>query len=330
MVFSVRKGVRFDASKDIPPLSGKVVLITGGNTGLGKQSVIEFAKHNPAELWLTARDLARAQKVVQDVQKEVPGSNMHILELDLASLDSVENACRNFLSSTRRLDILILNAGLGGSPPSITQDGYEVFFGINHLGHALFTNLLIPLLLSTIVQQQHDVKQNGDVKCKTKASDVRVVVLTSAMMSCVPEGGIQFETLKTPQIDIGTSFTHYGQSKLANTLFARRLAKEYPLLTVAAVHPGLVKTGIGDKTAQHNILARLFLPVAKFFMVTVEEGVKNQLWAATSENVVSGEYYTPIGVPGKTSKFAVDDVLAEKLWEWTAMELQTRLHGRVI
>ncbi|KKY36924.1 putative short-chain dehydrogenase reductase [Diaporthe ampelina] len=140
-------------------------------------------------------------------------------------------------------------------------------------------------------------------------------------MSWAPPGGIQFNKLNTPLGEIGTSFTLYGQSKLANTLFARYLAKDYPQLTVAAVHPGVVDTGIADKTAQYNTWARLLLPAASPFMLTVEEGVKNQLWASTSKDVVSGRFYTPVGVLGNTTKLASDDALAERLREWTEAEL---------
>ncbi|KAG8156783.1 hypothetical protein KVR01_013388 [Diaporthe batatas] len=141
-------------------------------------------------------------------------------------------------------------------------------------------------------------------------------------MSWAPPGGILFDKLNTPLGDIGTSFTLYGQSKLANTLFARYLAKDYPQLTVAAVHPGVVDTGIAGKTAQHNIWARFVLPAASPFMSTVEEGVKNQLWACTSKNVISGRFYTPVGVPGSSARVAFDDALAERLRQWTEAELE--------
>lgn len=318
---SSSKSVSFDPRTDIPPLSGKTVLVTGGNAGLGKQSIIELAKHEPSEIWLTARDPQKGEAARRDVQSQVPGVVIRVLELDLSSLESVETAAQAVLSSASRLDILLLNAGLGGSPPGLTKDGYEIYFGTNHLGHALLTKLLMPLLLQTAELQQADNEDKNNVHV-SKTPDVRVVVLTSIMMSWAPPGGIQFDKLDSPHNETGTSFTPYGQSKLANTLFARYLAEDYPQLTVAAVHPGVVKTGIADKTAQHNLWARILLPAASPLMLTVEEGVKNQLWACTSKNVISGEFYTPVGVPGNATKLASDDALAEKLREWTAAELE--------
>ncbi|KAL1863928.1 hypothetical protein Daus18300_008077 [Diaporthe australafricana] len=321
MGISSSKSVSFDPRTDIPPLSGKTILVTGGNAGLGKQSIIELARHQPSEIWLTARDTQKGKAARRDVLSQVPGAVIRVLELDLSSLDSVKNAAQAVLSSASRLDILLLNAGLGGSPPGLTKDGYEIYFGTNHLGHALLTKLLMPLLLQTAELQQAE-KEGRDNIHVTKSPDVRVVVLTSIMMSWAPPGGIQFDKLNSPHSETATSFTPYGQSKLANTLFARYLARDYPQLTVAAVHPGVVKTGIADKTAQHNTWARFLLPAASPFMLTVEEGVKNQLWACTSKDVISGEFYTPVGVLGNATKLASDDELAERLREWTAAELE--------
>lgn len=315
------KSVPFDPCADIPPLFGKTILVTGGNSGLGKQSIIELARHEPSEIWLTTRDPHNGQAARRDVQSQVPGAVIRVLELDLSSLGSVRAAAQTFLSSASRLDILLLNAGLGGSLPGLTKDGYEIYFGTNHLGHALLTKLLMPLLLQTAEQQKAENEAKKEIHAET-TPDVRVVVLTSIMMSWAPPGGILFNKLNTPLGEIGTSFTLYGQSKLANTLFARYLAKDYPQLTVAAVHPGVVDTGIADKTAQYNKWARFVLPAATPFMLTVEEGVKNQLWAATSKDVISGEFYTPVGILGNTTKLASDDALAERLREWTDAELE--------
>jgi retinol dehydrogenase 12 len=321
------KSVPFNPSTDIPSLSGNIILITGGNAGLGRQSIIELARHDPSEIWLTTRDISKGEAARRDVQSQVPGAVIHVLELDLSSMDSVKQAAKTFLSSASRLDVLMLNAGLGGSPPSLTKNGYEIYFGTNHLGHALLTKLLMPLLLHTVQQQkaENDMSKNNDA---AKTSDVRVVVLTSVMMNWAPVGGILFDKLNTPLAEIGSSFTRYGQSKLANTLFAKYLAKDYPQLTVAAVHPGVVDTGIADKTAKHNTWARFLLPAASPFMSTVEEGVKNQLWACTSKDVISGEFYTPVGVVGNVTELATDDALAERLRGWTEVELEKYLGKR--
>src|SRR5436309_1986143 len=109
------EGVEFDPARDIPNLAGKTILITGANTGLGRQTALELAKHHPTELWLTARDEAKGQEVVAAVQKVLSGhGTVNVLPLDLTSFASVQQAAETFLFKTSRLDILYLNAGILG------------------------------------------------------------------------------------------------------------------------------------------------------------------------------------------------------------------------
>ncbi|KUL88999.1 hypothetical protein ZTR_06044 [Talaromyces verruculosus] len=173
-LFSTSSSVSFDPSVDIPSLSGKVILVTGGNSGLGKQSIVELAKHHPAQIWLAARSLVKGNEAASDIRNQVPGVNIKVLELDLGSVKSIQHAATVFCQDSPRLDILLLNAGVMALPPGITADGYEIQFGTNHLGHALLTKLLLPVLLQTA---------GRDV-----GSDVRIVVLSSAAHTVVPNG----------------------------------------------------------------------------------------------------------------------------------------------
>ena len=100
------RGVSFNPKTDIPSREGKVILVTGGNSGLGKQSVLEFARHEPAQIWLAARDSDKAKTAIDDVKKEVPNANIKHIELDLTSLDSVRNAAKTLLEQSERLDLL--------------------------------------------------------------------------------------------------------------------------------------------------------------------------------------------------------------------------------
>ncbi|KAK7981719.1 short-chain dehydrogenase/reductase [Apiospora saccharicola] len=320
-IFS-RKPRSLRSESRTPSLSGKVVFVTGGNASLGKQSIIEFAKHEPAEIWLAARDINRAHQTVLELYRQFPNTEIKVLEMDLASLDSVREAAEIFLSSASRLDVLLLNARAGNSrnkTPPMTRDGYEGSFGVNHMGHALLTKLLMPMLL-------HTVRHNRSIGC---VSDVHVVVVSSALMSHAPRRGIQFDKLKSPA-PRHSRFTlrTYAQSKLANALFARRLAREYPQLTVAAVHPGIVRTHIAGVVARHVSDSNSFLvrlggrPLSRACMGSVQDGIQNQLWAATSQDVISGEYYRHVGVKARMTKLARDDMLAEKLWQWTEVELE--------
>ncbi|KAK8106139.1 uncharacterized protein PG998_003391 [Apiospora kogelbergensis] len=316
-IFS-RKPASVRSETRMPSLTNKVIMVTGGNSGWGKQSIIEFAKHEPSEIWLAARDTYRANRVIDEIYKDFPHTDFKVLELDLASLDSVYDAAETFLSFASRLDVLLLNARASSgscSAPCMTRDGYEASFGVNHMGHALLTKLLMPLLLRTVRKN----RSGGHV------ADVHVVVVSSVLMNHAPRRGIQFDKLKAPPSKYSRlTLRPYAQSKLANTLFARRLAREYPQLVVAAVHPGVVRSNIMGVLARHEggVLGRFGRPLSRACMASVEDNIKNQLWAATSQDVVSGEYYSHVGVRGRMNKLARDDLLAEKLWQWTEVELE--------
>ena len=300
------RSVRFSPKKDIPPLEGKVILITGGNSGLGKQCVLEFARHKPAQIWLAARNLDKAKTASDEIRRKIPDAPIRILKLDLSSLESVTEAARTFSAEAERLDILMLNAGIMAAKPDLTKDGYEEQFGVNFLGHALLVKLLLPVLLKTT--------QNS--------SDVRIVALSSHGHMFAPRVGVKFDELKTVQKSLG-SFGRYGQSKLAIILWARQLAKEYPQFTVASVHPGMVRTHLIMNATAVPFLVRCYIYVASIVTTPVEWGAKNQLWAAVSKDVESGEYYNPVGVRGGMKSAKVkDDELAKKIWDWTETELK--------
>jgi retinol dehydrogenase-12 len=227
--------------------------------------------------------------------------------MDLASLSSVQSAASQFLASSYRLDVLINNAGIMAVPDAVTEDGYEIQFGTNHLGHALLTKLLLPSLTAT---------------SKLPATDVRIVTLSSSAHGVsTPNGGIQFPLLQTSQIEDGR-VAKYGQSKLANILHSKELARRFPEFTCVAVHPGMVSTGLSQGMQDRWVLRVLGGVVEAIIGVDAHEGAYNQLWAATSEGVVSGCYYVPVGKKNDGSAYARDEVLAGKLWEWTETELK--------
>lgn len=301
--------VRFSV-KDIPSLKGKVIIVTGANSGLGKQSVLDLARHDPKEIWLTARSTAKAESAISDIKKEVPNANIKPLPMDLSSFESVKAAARTFINASDRLDILILNAGCLATPPELTKDGYEMQFGTNHMGHALFTKLLTPILDKTVAEPN---------------SDVRVVVVSSARVASPPEGGIQFDTLKTTQADID-GMVRYGQSKLANTLYARELARVHPNWTVISLHPGVANTNISHHMMDGKWYGKVMTILAAIFLTSIEETTLNQLWAATApkEQIKTGEMYWPVGdlTGGKRGPYVKDDAMAKKLWDWTEKELE--------
>lgn len=295
------KSVAFDAITSIPPLTSKVILITGANNGLGKQAALEYARHDPQAIYLASRSLEKAQVAANEIKQQVPGANLKLLELDLASFGSVKKAARTFLDQEDKLDILMLNAGIMGTEPGLTKDGYEIQWGTNHMGHALLTNLLMPALENT--------------------KDVRIVSLSSHGHTSVPVNGLRLDnTPKSEAVELG-AYGRYFQSKLANVLWARHMAKVYPQLTIAAVHPGVVQTQLLEGASGTPFYIKVLGKLGYRFLKTVEDGVRNQVWASVSEDVVSGEYYEGIGVGGLASEDGKSDELAEKLWLWTEKEL---------
>ena len=305
-MFGLFEGVTFNPLHDIPDLSGKVALITGGNTGLGKETVLQLAKHNPSRLYLAARTSSKAEATIRDIKAIVPNANITFLQVDLASLRSVKEASETFLASSDRLDLLINNAGIMAQPEGLTPDGYEVQFGTNHVGHALLTKLLLPVLEKTSQQP---------------GSDVRVVSLSSAGHAFAPRGGIKFPALTTSMADYST-FARYGQSKAANILFASELARRYPSITSVSCHPGVIDTELSNAYKSGNGLkGRAFGAVLVLLGKSISKGTKNQLWCATGKGVVSGRLYFPVGVVHTGRGFPDDKALGKKLWDWTEEEL---------
>lgn len=279
-----------------------------GNAGLGKEAALQLAKHNPSRIFIGARSVEKARAAIAEIVEEVPGAQLTPIQMDLASLASVKQAANKILTTTPRLDILMNNAGIMAVPPGTTEDGFEIQFGTNHMGHAFLTNLLLPLLLKT-------AEQSGS------NSDVRIVILTSHSHTRAPVGGIDFSKLRSADAE-SLPLTKYGVSKLANILHAKQLAKRYPMIKTVAIHPGMVNTNLSTTMRQSFMLAWILFPVVSYFSaVGIEQGVLNQLWGATSAEAESGEYYEPVAIGGKGSPQTEDGELAEKLWAWTEEEL---------
>ena len=176
--------------KDIPDLSGQVIIVTGGNAGLGHETIRQLAKHNPARIYLAARSKQKATAAIKSLKESDPhASPITFLHLDLASLESVKSAVKEFLDSEFRLDILINNAGIMIVPEGLTKEGNEIQFGTNVIGPALFTQLLQPTIRQT-------VKLNPEA---------RVVNLSSASEQMAPKNIYEFSMLKTTWSDLNTT-----------------------------------------------------------------------------------------------------------------------------
>lgn len=299
---------KFVPERDIPDLSQKVIIVTGGNAGLGKESVLQLAKRNPAKLYLSARSKPKGGAAIAEITKAVPSAKITFLELDLSSFASVKRAADTILAAESRLDILLNNAGIMAVPPALTEDGYEIQFGTNHMGHALLTKLLMPLLSKTAGQRD---------------SDVRIINLSSTAHMLPPSGGFLPDACKTNMESTNTLW-RYGQSKLANILFTKELARRYPNIKSVAVHPGRVKSQLTDQwlTGNFSVMGTFQKVVDVLIETPVEKGALTQLWtvAVKKENLKNGAYYQPVAKEGGETGTAKNMKLARKLWEWTEEE----------
>ncbi|KAF3763899.1 hypothetical protein M406DRAFT_51240 [Cryphonectria parasitica EP155] len=305
----------FEPARDIPSLADRVVLITGAAGDLGRVTATQLAKYGrPARIYVA--DLPPRDEGGREAVEGGNKTEIRFLDLDLGSFESVQQCAANFTSKEDRLDLMILNAGIIRVKPGVTKEGYESHFGINYVGHALLTRLLMPVMLRTAKQQQ---QQQGEGDTTTRRG--RLVIVSSEGWAMAPKGGILFDKVKSDCADMGY-LRRYGQSKLALIHLTKHLAKLHPEIDIVALHPGRVNTGMGTELGKESLLVRLTAPLAPFLSVDPDEGARNHLWTATSPNVVSGKYYEPVGVPDKEGATARDDEMKEALMQWTDNELK--------
>jgi NAD(P)-dependent dehydrogenase (short-subunit alcohol dehydrogenase family) len=286
--------------------------MNSGNNGLGKETVLQLAKHNPSKIYIASRTESKGLEAIKSIRESLKTTSVDFqnLPLDLASFKSIRSAATAVQSSTDRLDILVCNAGVMALPPGKTEQGHEIQFGTNHVGHHLLTKLLLPTLQKTAV---------------LPGADVRIISLSSVANDRAPPLETMLDTGKLSSM--GT-WTRYGASKAANILFAAELARRYPALTAVSVHPGVIKSDLWKSTSEHNALVRFGLMlVGPLIFQSIQMGAHNSLWAAAAANkgeLQNGAYYTPIGKlessnPG--NKHAKDAAAGKALWEWTEAEI---------
>lgn len=276
-----------------------------GNTGLGKETVLQLAKHSPKEIFLAARTPSKAEAAITDIKNAVPRSNITFLQMDLTSFASIKKAADEFTTRSDRLDLLINNAGVMALPYSKTKEGYEIQFGTNHMGHSLLTKLLLPTLLRTAEESN---------------SDVRVINVSSMGHQMAPGPGIIYDQ---DALEHFSTWRRYGQSKLADLLTARSLQQHYPSLTATSVHPGVIATDLYSTSMGGGIMGAVW-KFMSLFLIDVPHGTRTQLWAATGprEKVRESYYFVPYGKKsGGSFWHAQKPKLADELWEWTEKEL---------
>ncbi|PYI03223.1 short chain dehydrogenase [Aspergillus sclerotiicarbonarius CBS 121057] len=292
-------------SQDIPNLQGQVIIVTGGNAGLGYETIRQLSEHNPARIYLAARSRTKAEQAITELNQANPQStDIRFLHLDLASFDSVKAAAADFLRQESRLDILINNAGIMMTPEGITKDGYEIQFGTNVLGPALFTQLLLPTLrITTALNNQ-----------------TRMVMLSSAAHSRAPNDVYKFDELRTTAPHRHTT-DRYTTSKLANLHYAQALATRERDVKIIPVHPGMVATNLHQ--ASTGTFLNPFLYAAVCLAATpVEKGALSQIFAAVSPEAKHGQYSGPVGKAESGSKLARNGDLQEELFGWVQGEIE--------
>ncbi len=284
----------------IPALQGKTVLITGANSGIGYQAALELARHG-AHVLLACRSKQKGEQALARLLDEAPGSSAELVLLDVSLLADVRRFVAEFLTRQKPLDILINNAGIMAlNPRQVTTEGFERQFATNHLGHFALTGLLLPAIMA--------------------APAPRVITVASLAHR---GGKIHFDDLQMERSY--SPWGAYNQSKLANILFARELARRAigSHLLSLPVHPGVSQTSIVDNGPGANDLkTRVVFSLGKFLTQTDADGALPTLYAATSPDAHSGDYIGPNGfmemkgspVVVQPRANALDQATGQRLW----------------
>ncbi|MFD6208312.1 oxidoreductase [Peribacillus sp. NPDC060253] len=286
--------------EEMAEVSGQTIVITGANSGLGFETAFALAGKG-AEIILAVRNASKGEKAVDRIISVYPKANVRVMQLDLSDLSSIRHFADSYNENYDSLSVLINNAGVMIPPYSKTKDGFELQFGSNHLGHFALTGLLLPRILST--------------------PKSRVVTLSSL---AAINGFIDFENLNG---ELGYKpMKYYGQSKLANLLFARELQNKFnqhdanPISV--ACHPGLSHTNLMSR-GSGKPLNKFVHFLSKTITQPANMGALPTLYAATEPTLVGGEYIGPDGKKNRKGFPKIDDIIntlyneeiSQRLWD---------------
>ncbi len=293
---------------DMPDQAGRNVVVTGANSGIGYEATKAFASHG-AHVVLAVRSVHRGEDAKAELETEYPGASLTVHELDLADLDSVAAFADWYETTYDSLAVLANNAGVMAIPRSETADGFETQFGVNHLGHFALTGRLLDVLRRT----------SGATRIVTQSSMAH------------ESGEIDFDDLQHEQEY--DKWAAYGQSKLANVLFAyeldRRLRAANASVTSVACHPGFAATNLQLRgpEAEGSRLRLLAMKAANAAVAqSAEAGAWPLLYAATHPSIDGGEYVGPGGLLNvrghpeeqQSSERSGDEATARRLWSVSA------------
>ncbi|XP_029943589.1 retinol dehydrogenase 12-like [Salarias fasciatus] len=270
-------------------LDGKTVVITGANTGIGKETAIDLSKRG-ARVIIACRDMEKAKAAVKEIIESSGNDNVLCKKLDLSDTKSIREFAEGINQDEAKLNILINNAGVMVCPYGKTADGFEMQIGVNHLGHFLLTYLLLDLI--------------------KKSAPARIVTVSSLAHSW---GSIYLDDINSEKSYDKSKA--YSQSKLANVLFTRSLAKrlEGTGVTTYSLHPGVVQT---DLFRHLNGPQRCFMKVVSPFTKNSVQGAQTTIYCAVEPKLANetGGYYSDCA-PTSPSRKAKNDELAQKLWD---------------
>ncbi|KAJ7075176.1 NAD(P)-binding protein [Mycena belliarum] len=284
--------------QDIPDLTGQVIIVTGGSSGVGKETVKVLLQHN-AKVYIAARNEENTKAAIKDLQNQT-GNEAQFLRLDLADLHSVKRAVEEFKQKETQLHVLFNNGGVMNAPiEQLTAQNIDLQFGTNVLGHFYFTKLLLPTLLATA----------------TEGKPARVINISSFALEMTPGNNIDFNTLKdSPARKKLSPLNLYSQSKFGNLVFSNELARRYGdqgIMSVA-LHPGNILTDLYRHAPAYQ------RKIMELTLYPVELGAQTQLWAgATNEGAtLGGKYLIPWARLGKANPKTLDPALGKELWTW--------------
>lgn len=288
-------------------------IVTGATNGIGRETARVLARRG-AEVIIPARTMESGNAVKQSIAEEVPGSRLHVMEMDLASLDSVRRFATAFDSSHTHLNILINNAGIMGCPFKLSKDGIELQFATNHVGHFLLTNLLLDKMKST-------ARKTG---VQGRIVNVSSIAHKRSDGSCFDLNKLNDKSRYKPLIA-------YAHSKLANILHANELAKRFQEegcnLTANSLHPGVILTNITRYVVTNSVMVSI-LSVGNLFLKNTQQGAATTCYLALHPELkdVSGKYFADCkeATPRPAAR---DAELAKRLWDFSEQLVDTNRRG---
>jgi NAD(P)-dependent dehydrogenase (short-subunit alcohol dehydrogenase family) len=300
------------SAKDIPDMSGKVVIVTGANVGLGYHSALEIARKG-GHVFMACRSKERADKAITDIKMEIPNAKVEFMELDLQDINQVKAAAESWLTKGLPLHVLMNNAGIMATPFALTKQGIESQFGTNHMGHFTLTQFLLPRII--------------------ESQPSRIVNLSSYAHNFAPAADPIPLPEKINDEKAMSPWERYGVSKLSNILFSVSLDEKLKeqKVYVNACHPGAVATELirGPINTYGTWVKGLWGFLGGLISVKPDFGALTQLYLATSPEVetlnIRGKYLVPTAKLHIPSKAAQDPQLAKKLWEFSESFLNEHL-----